>query len=107
MRKPFGGNIYTTYATVDLCEIMGFVTVLISRCLRRNGETQSDGAPGKEPVQPLYDIDMMHRGAISLIWWDAHISESWNLADGIQVRFVDASHLLGSTEASDNVAERR
>ena len=70
------------------------MTVLISRCLRRNGETEKGRRSGKEPVRPLYDMNDA-QGAISHLVGCPY-QQILELADGIQVRFVDAGHLLGS-----------
>ena len=59
--EGFRGNIYTTYATVDLCEIM----------LRDSAHIQ------------MFEAEWRNREQ-SLIWWDAHISRSWNWLTGFR-----------------------
>ena len=87
------GNIYTTYATVDLCEIMlrdsAHIQMFEAEWRNRKGRRS-----GKEPVQPLYDMNDA-QGAISHLVGCPY-QQILELADGIQVRFVDAGHLLGS-----------
>lgn len=54
--EGFRGNIYTTYATVDLCEIMlrdsAHIQMFEAEWRNRKGRRS-----GKEPVQPLYDMN--------------------------------------------------
>ena len=73
--------IYTTYATVDLCEIMlrdsAHIQMFEAEWRNRKGRRS-----GKEPVQPLYDMNDAQEQ--SLIWWDAHISRSWNWLTGFR-----------------------
>ena len=91
--EGFRGNIYTTYATVDLCEIMlrdsAHIQMFEAEWRNRKGQRS-----GKEPVQPLYDMNDA-QGAISHLVGCPY-QQILELADGIQVRFVDAGHLLGS-----------
>ena len=91
--EGFRGNIYTTYATVDLCEIMlrdsAHIQMFEAEWRNRKGRRS-----GKEPVQPLYDMNDA-QGAISHLVGCPY-QQILELADGIQVRFVDAGHLLGS-----------
>ena len=91
--EGFRGNIYTTYATVDLCEIMlrdsAHIQMFEAEWRNRKGRRS-----GKEPVQPLYDMNDA-QGAISHLVGCPY-QQILELVDGIQVRFVDAGHLLGS-----------
>ena len=91
--EGFRGNIYTPYATVDLCEIMlrdsAHIQMFEAEWRNRKGQRS-----GKEPVQPLYDMNDA-QGAISHLVGCPY-QQILELADGIQVRFVDAGHLLGS-----------
>ena len=91
--EGFRGNIYTTYATVDLCEIMlrdsAHIQMFEAEWRNRKGRRS-----GKEPVQPLYDMNDA-QGAISHLVGCPY-QQILELSDGIQVRFVDAGHLLGS-----------
>lgn len=89
----FHGQIHSTAATANLCEIM----------LRDSAHIQSFEAEwknrkakrsGKEITEPLYTMQDAET-AISLFVQHAY-QEKIRLADGIEMRFLDAGHLLGS-----------
>lgn len=90
----FTGEIHTTDGTASLCSIMlrdsahiqEFEAEWRSRKARRKGE---------EPYVPLYTMaDAL--GAIELIRSHPY-GERLPLCDGIDIRFTDAGHLLGSS----------
>lgn len=101
--EGFRGNIYTTYATVDLCEIMlrdsAHIQMFEAEWRNRKGRRS-----GKEPVQPLYDMNDA-QGAISHLVGCPY-QQILELADGIQVRFVDGRSPAGFSKHR-TVAERR
>ena len=91
--KGFKGPVYATEATCNLCDIMlrdsAHIQMFEAEWRNRKGQRS-----GKEPVQPLYDMNDA-QGAISHLVGCPY-QQILELADGIQVRFVDAGHLLGS-----------
>lgn len=91
--KGFRGDIYTTHATAELCDIMlrdsAHIQMFEAEWKNRKGKRS-----GKEPVEPLYDMNDA-LGAISHLVGCPY-NEQLSLADGIKVRFIDAGHLLGS-----------
>ena len=90
----FRGNIYTTYATADLCDIMlrdsAHIQMFEAEWKNRKGKRA-----GKVLVEPMYTMqDAM--GAIAKIVGCPY-KEVITISEGIQVQFVDAGHLLGSS----------
>lgn len=92
-QQGFRGPIYTTEATRDLCGIMlrdsAHIQMFEAEWKNRKGRRA-----GKEEVFPLYDMNDA-LGAIELLEGLPY-DQKLSLAEGIQVRFVDAGHLLGS-----------
>ena len=93
VKKGFSGEIITTFATADLCDIMLRDSAHIQE-FEAEWRNRKGRRSGKEPVQPLYDMNDA-QGAISHLVRCPY-QQILELADGIQVRFVDAGHLLGS-----------
>ncbi|MGN0359759.1 MAG: MBL fold metallo-hydrolase RNA specificity domain-containing protein [Hominisplanchenecus sp.] len=92
-QRGFRGQIFTTTATRDLCEIMlrdsAHIQMFEAEWRNRKGRRA-----GKEEFVPLYDMDDAN-GAIECLIGCPYDKEIM-LADGLRVRFVDAGHLLGS-----------
>lgn len=92
--RGFRGQVYATKATADLCDIMlrdsAHIQMFEAEWRNRKGKRS-----GETPYEPLYDMqDAM--GAIGLFVpcpYDTVI----DLCKGIQIRFVDVGHLLGSS----------
>ena len=92
VRRGFHGPIYCTSATRDLIAVM----------LADSAKIQEEDAshlnrhrrPGEPPVAPLYDVRDLRRTMQQTrgVPYETPV----DLAGGIQVRFVDAGHLLGS-----------
>ena len=92
--KGFRGTIYATNATRDLCEIMlkdsAHIQMFEAEWRNRKGRRS-----GKEEFVPAYTFEDA-LGAIELIA-GCNYQEIVNITDGVQARFVDAGHLLGSS----------
>src|SRR6266851_6014881 len=92
VRQGFAGPIYCTPATRDLTAVM----------LADSGKIQEEDADylnrnrpkGERPIEPLYTREDARRcaGQCQSIPYD----RPGEVAPGVQVRFVDAGHLLGS-----------
>ncbi|WP_411827804.1 MBL fold metallo-hydrolase RNA specificity domain-containing protein [Luteolibacter sp. AS25] len=94
-RKGFTGTIYSTHATRDLCQVM----------LRDSARIQENDInwvnkhrkrKGLEEVEPLYneqDAEKCLRQFVTLSY-DRPI----HIADGVELTFVDAGHILGSAQ---------
>ena len=92
-KDGFRGTIYATDATCDLCNIM----------LRDSAHIQQSEAQwrsrkamrsGGEPIEPVYDMEDAE-GALKLFRRCGY-GEIIRAAEGIDLRFTDIGHLLGS-----------
>ena len=92
--KGFRGPIYATNATCDLCDIMlrDSAHIQMFEAEWRNRKGQRNGQPDFGPAYTMED-------ALNVIkqFVGCEYSRKIQIADGIQVRFVDAGHLLGSS----------
>ena len=92
--KGFRGPIYATNATCDLCDIMlrDSAHIQMFEAEWRNRKAQRNGQPDFVPAYTMED-------ALNAIkqFVGCEYSRKIRVADGIQVRFVDAGHLLGSS----------
>lgn len=89
----FSGEIHTTQATASLCSIMlrDSAHIQESEAEWRSRKAQRKG---EEPYVPLYTMaDAV--GAIELLRQHRY-EERFTLCEGVDVRFIDAGHLLGS-----------
>lgn len=91
----FGGNIYATFATRDLCQIM-----LADSARIQNYDIQwlnkKRLKQGEEPLEALYserDAEMCLRQFVN-VGYDRPIM----IAQGVTLRFFDAGHILGSAQ---------
>ena len=92
-KQGFHGEIVTTFATSDLCNIMLRDSAHIQEFEAewRNRKARRSGGPEYEPLYTMADADE----AIKLLApcdYDQRIT----LCDGIDIRFTDVGHLLGS-----------
>lgn len=92
-KEGFKGEIVTTFATSDLCNIMLRDSAHIQEFEAewRNRKAKRSGGPEYEPLYTMAHAE----AAISLLApvdYDQRIT----LCDGIDVRFTDVGHLLGS-----------
>ena len=89
----FQGAIHATEATCNLCEIMlrdsAHIQEFEAEWRNRKGKRQ-----GKEEYVPLYTMSDAE-GAIKAFVPHKY-DEKFTLFEGVEVRFVDAGHLLGS-----------
>ncbi len=102
-RMGFQGNIYTTFATRDLAEIM----------LEDSAEIQKDDAAfvskkrakkGLPPVEPLYsasDAEKAVRQFVTL-GYDRPLA----ISEGVTLTFRDAGHILGSAQVVLDLREQ-
>ena len=89
----FRGDIYTTEATADLCDIMLRDSAHIQE-FEAEWRNRKGKRAGKEEYVPIYTMkDAMEavRHLRPLPYW-----QKIQIADGIRLRLVDAGHLLGS-----------
>lgn len=101
-RNGFAGNIYATFATRDLCQIM------LSDCARiqtqdtkwLNKKRAKKGMPLLEPIYSEQDAEECVRQFVN-IGYDRSIP----VADGITLTFIDAGHILGSAQVVLDIVE--
>ena len=92
-KDGFCGKIYATDVTCDLCQIMlrDSAGIQESEAKWRTRKAERAGLP---PVEPIYDTSDAE-GALSLFRRCVY-GEIVRPAEGIELRFTDIGHLLGS-----------
>ena len=92
-RDGFRGRIYATAATTELCGIMlrdcAHIQEADAEWLNRKRKRA-----GGEETEPLYT--MQDAEGILQLFTPCHYGERVHVAEGIDIRFIDAGHLLGS-----------
>ena len=91
--EGFNGKIYTTTATHHLCNIMLKDSAHIQE-FEAEWKNRKNKRAGREEFLPLYTIDDAE--AAIKCFESYGYGELISVCDGIQIRFVDAGHLLGS-----------
>jgi len=101
--KGFTGNIFTTAATRDLCQIM-----LADSARIQEGDigwvNKHRKRKGLQPVEPIYterDAERCLRQFVS-ISYDRKIT----ISDGVSASFIDAGHILGSAQVLLEIDDR-
>ena len=92
-KDGFRGKIYATEATTDLCNIMLRDSAHIQETEAEWRSRKAERA-GEEKVQPMYTMEDA-LGAISC-FRRCKYDEIIRIAAGVEVRFTDIGHLLGS-----------
>ena len=100
--KGFRGNIYCTEATRRLCNIMLRDSAHIQEfeAQWRNRKAQRAGLPGYEPLYTMADTEQALRQFMAYPY-----HETVALCPGINLRFYDAGHLLGSSSIYLEITE--
>jgi metallo-beta-lactamase family protein len=93
--KGFNGNIYATFGTRDLCQIMLADSARIQKSDTEwlNKHRIKDGKP---PVEPLYtpiDAELCLRQFVNVGY-----NRKMMIAKGVELTFIDAGHILGSAQ---------
>jgi len=98
----FQGNIYSTFATRDLCQIM-----LLDSARIQNQDTKwlnkrraKKGLPEIEPIYSEQDAEECVRHFVNIGY-----DRSLPIADGITLTFIDAGHILGSAQVILDIVE--
>ena len=104
--QGFRGQIFTTTATHQLCEIMLKDSAHI-QMFEAEWKNRKAKRAGRPEVVPLYDMNDAVGVLGHFVSCDYH--SVINVCEGLKVRFVDAGHLLGSSSIemwiSENTAE--
>lgn len=92
-KQGFKGDIISTFATADLCNIMlrDSAHIQVFEAEWRNRKAKRSGA---EPYEPLYTME--HAEAAVKLLSPCDYNQRITLCEGIDVRFTDVGHLLGS-----------
>ena len=93
--RGFRGQILTTEATADLCSIMLRDCAHIQMQEAEWKNRKAKRSSGVEPHEPVYTMEDAENAIKRIVPcpYDTKIE----LCDGIQVRFTDVGHLLGSS----------
>ena len=92
-KQGFTGKVYTTRLTAELLEIMLLDSAHIQE-QDANWTNQKGKRAGRPVVEPLYTVEDAMAALDSLRVYD--YQQQFELCPGVQVRFQDAGHLLGS-----------
>ncbi len=98
----FRGPIYATGATVQLCGIMlqDSAHIQEQEAIWHNRKAQRAGVA---PYAPPYTVEDAIR--TMQLFVPCHYHERYSLAPGVEIRFLDAGHLLGSASIEVTVTE--
>ena len=102
VKEGFHGDIVATFGTADLCGIMLRDSAHIQEFEAewRNRKAKRSGAPVYEP---LYTME--HAEAAIRMFHPVDYNQKVQLCEGIEVRFTDVGHLLGSAAIEVWIAE--
>lgn len=92
--KGFRGSVFATHATKDLCNIMLKDSAHIQMFEAEWRNRKAERSKSLEKFVPLYDIETAQNAMKCFVGCD--YDTKLNICEGIQIRFTDAGHLLGS-----------
>jgi metallo-beta-lactamase family protein len=102
VKSGFEGNIFSTFATRDLCAVM----------LRDSAHIQEKDAEylnkklkkrGLPPIEPIYSMEDARNSLEYFVAWG--YNRKFFINSAVQAQFVDAGHILGSAQAIVDVEE--
>ena len=102
VRQGFGGKIYATAETANLCAIMLADSAAIHE-KDAEQQTRRNQRAGKPPVEPVYtaaDVEMTMR-----LFRPCPYGQVIDVDEGLSVRFTDAGHLMGSASVECFLSE--
>jgi len=103
VKDGFGGKIYCTAATADLCRHMlrdsAFIQVMDAKWLNKKFGDE----PGWQRVTPLYDEN--HVDQALALFEPQPYNAPFEPLDGVRVELVEAGHILGSAAAVVDVED--
>lgn len=102
VKRGFKGAIHSTDSTMDLCSIMLRDSAHIQE-FEAEWRNRKNKRAGKEFFEPLYTID--DASASMELFVHHPYQERFSLCENIDVNFVDAGHLLGSSSIEVWVTE--
>lgn len=102
VKQGFRGNVYCTFATRDLCQIMLADSAHIQEgdVAWLNKHRKSDDEP---LLQPLYTAPDAEKSLRHFVTFDYH--RPMLIAPGVELTFLDAGHLLGAAQVILDLTE--
>lgn len=92
--EGYQGHIHMTWPTCDLLDVL--LKDAASLQLRdAEWENKRRKRRGKEAIEPLYTLEEVEQTLTQCKWAD--YDERKNVAAGVDIRFLDAGHILGSS----------
>lgn len=98
----FKGSIYTTLATNKLCSIMLMDSAHIQE-FEAEWRNRKAKRGGDAPYEPLYTSEDVSETLKLFVPCD--YNKDYNIFDGIDIKFIDAGHLLGSASIEITITE--
>lgn len=89
----FKGNVFSTFATGQLCQIMLRDSAHIQE-FEAEWHNRKRSRSGEDPYEPLYNMADAERILQKFVTYG--YNTMIDIAEGIRLRFTDAGHLLGS-----------
>jgi len=101
-KTGFDGNIYSTFATRDLCQIMLLDSAHIqSQDVRwLNRHRRREQRPELEPLYTATDAEACIRNFVNIGY-----ERTIPIADGVDLTFIDAGHILGAAQVILDIKE--
>lgn len=101
--QGFKGSVYTTEATQQLCQIMLLDSAHIQE-FEAEWKNRKGKRAGIPPIVPIYTTE----DAVGILQYfvPCRYEEKIQICEGIEIRFVDAGHLLGSASIEVWVTEQ-
>ena len=103
--RGFRGQIFTTDATADLCSIMLRDCAHIQMQEAEWKNRKAKRSASHPPVEPIYTMEDADGTIKCLV--PCHYDKMITLCEGIEVRFTDIGHLLGSASIEVWVTEEK
>ncbi len=103
VKQGFSGNVWCTAATRNLCTYMlmdgGYIQEKDAEYLNKKR------GPDEPKIEPIYTREDARRALDSFISVGLH--RTFPVADGIEITFHEAGHILGAASVQVDVRERR
>jgi metallo-beta-lactamase family protein len=102
VKEGFGGKIFATSATIDLCKIMLEDSAVVQQT-QTEEENRIRVREGREPRYPLYDVE--EALASFKHFSPVEYGRTYSIGKNIQARYLDAGHIIGSSTIELSVTE--
>jgi metallo-beta-lactamase family protein len=106
VREGFRGKVYCTAATADIAEIMLLDSAKLQEedAAYKKRRHEREGRKGRHPEIPLYTVDDVN--ASLPLFSPVPYGDAVSLGEGVEVKFHDAGHVLGSSMITITVPEQ-